>query len=110
MKAVALPNASVGVTELCDAEFTFAAPGAEGVFLAGQFNDWNAKATPMQRGDDGVWRARLRLAPGFYHYKFVADGRWVCGPECCGDQHCDRGCERCVPNLFGTMDLVAIVG
>lgn len=110
MEALQKPKSPARATELCGADFTFAAPWAHSVFLAGTFNDWDAKATPMLRGDDGVWRVTLRLPPGFYHYKFVADGRWVCGPDCCGDRPCDRGCDRCVPNLFGSMDLVAIVG
>lgn len=95
--------------ELCDASFALNAPWAGQVFLAGEFNGWDARTTPMRRGDDGVWRVSLRLPPGFYHYKFVADGRWICGPNGCGDRDCTHGCERCVPNPFGSMDLVAIV-
>lgn len=110
MKSLAASKSSAKTPELCSADFMFAAPWVHAVFLVGTFNNWDAKATPMHRGDDGVWRTRLRLAAGFYHHKFVADGRWVCGPEGCGDRHCDRGCERCVPNIYGSMDLVAIVG
>ena len=31
----------------------------DSVTVAGDFNRWNATSNPMQRGPDGVWRARL---------------------------------------------------
>jgi 1,4-alpha-glucan branching enzyme len=33
----------------CSASFEFYAPSARKVFLVGEFNDWNARATPMLR-------------------------------------------------------------
>jgi len=52
---------------------------ARRVELAGDFNDWNPKATPFARGADGVWRAVVaELKPGRYRYKFLIDGvRWA---------------------------------
>ncbi len=44
------------------------------VNLAGDFNGWSTSATPMSRGDDGVWRASMQLAAGERLYKFVLDG------------------------------------
>ena len=100
--------------ESCKAEFTCHAPEATCVSLVGSFNEWDARANPLSRRVDGEWAVVLELAPGFYHYKFVVDGRWCCehretrpseacaGHGCCGD--------RCVPNAYGTMDRVKVVG
>ena len=98
--------------ELCNARFEFYAPAAHEVFLVGEFNDWNAKTTPMHRGIDGNWRVEVQLPPGFYHYKFVVDSIWRCSPHQPHD-HCDRPCEacpRCVPNAYGSFERVAVVG
>ncbi|WP_375417705.1 alpha-amylase family glycosyl hydrolase [uncultured Hymenobacter sp.] len=35
------------------------APAAQGLFLIGDFNGWDRQATPLQRGDDGVWEVFL---------------------------------------------------
>ena len=31
----------------------------------------------MSKGRDGIFRLRLRLRPGGYAYKYVADGKWM---------------------------------
>jgi 1,4-alpha-glucan branching enzyme len=46
------------------------------VMLAGSFNDWDPEATAMMKTDSG-WITRLKLRPGKYWYKFVADGNWM---------------------------------
>lgn len=46
------------------------------VQLAGSFNDWDPDALSMQRTDSG-WIADVKLAPGKYWYKFIADGNWM---------------------------------
>jgi 1,4-alpha-glucan branching enzyme len=61
--------------------FQLDAPFAGEVHLAGDFNDWSPTANPMEKGDDGIWRAALELAPGSYEYKFVVDGTWTEDPE-----------------------------
>ena len=96
---------------LCEARFEFPALWAQSAFLVGEFNNWDVQATPMQRGDDGVWRVQLVLPRGLYRYKFMVDGIWRCSPDAPSDR-CDRGCEgcpRCVPNEFGSFDRVAVV-
>ncbi|RPD50406.1 1,4-alpha-glucan-branching enzyme [Hymenobacter sediminis] len=35
------------------------APAAEGVYLVGDFNGWDRQATPLTRGQDGVWEVFL---------------------------------------------------
>jgi hypothetical protein len=53
------------------------------VTLAGTFNDWNAKAKPLEGPDkDGTFSTRLVLKAGTYEYKFVLDGRtWTGDPD-----------------------------
>ncbi len=63
-----------------EVEFTLDAPDAKKVFLAGEFNDWSPTATPMKKGDDGIWRLKLKLKPGKYEYKFVVDDVWMEDP------------------------------
>lgn len=75
-------------------------PTAQSVFVAGTFNDWHPEATPMIRGDEGVWTVELDISPGRYEFKFVVDGQWCCEP---GADDANLECE-CVPNPFGTMN------
>ena len=49
---------------------------AQQVLLAGSFNNWLPNALPMQKTDSG-WVATVKLGPGKYWYKFVADGGWI---------------------------------
>lgn len=75
--------------------------GAQNVFLAGSFNDWDPTRTPLERQADGSWWTDLALAPGRYEYKFIVDGKWCCEPG-----RADEECPDCVPNSFGTMNRV----
>ena len=84
-------------------DFSCHAPEAKAVFVAGTFNDWRADAMPLKRGSDGQWRATLQLPPGHHEFKFVVDGQWCCEPGC---EHEYRGCPKCCPNFFGTMNRV----
>jgi hypothetical protein len=57
------------------------APDAESVSIAGSFNGWHAKATPMTRTADGTWHATVSLARGRYEYLFVIDEtQWAGDP------------------------------
>jgi len=48
---------------------------ANRVILAGSFNNWDPRGLQMARTDSG-WIADVKLGPGKYWYKFIADGRW----------------------------------
>lgn len=61
-------------------EFVFDAPYAQQVYLAGEFNSWSPTATLMEKGNDGIWRVKIKLKPGRYEYKFVIDGVWMEDP------------------------------
>jgi hypothetical protein len=61
--------------------FVLSAPEARDVALAGTFNQWDAKATPLVRTENGVWTATITLPAGQHQYAFVVDGaRWVPDP------------------------------
>lgn len=85
-------------------ELSCRAPKAKAVFVAGTFNDWKPDAAPLHPDlASGKWSVTLPLPPGHYEYKFVVDGQWGCEPGC---EHEYRGCPKCVPNEFGTMNRV----
>ena len=61
-----------------------AAPGAAApaaVSVAGDFNGWSTTATPLAKGKDGAFAARVPVAAGRHQYKFVVDGTWVNDPK-----------------------------
>jgi len=61
--------------------FTFLAPEAHAVHVAGEFNNWSLDATPLENTGSGEWSTRLPLRSGQYEYRFVVDGRWFEDPE-----------------------------
>ncbi len=65
------------------AQFVMVAPAAGSVSLVGDFNDWSAAATPMQRvAGNGVWSITIPLNPGRYRYAFLVDGTtWFGDPS-----------------------------
>jgi 1,4-alpha-glucan branching enzyme len=83
--------------------FSLCASHATSVFLAGTFNGWNPRATPMRKYGDCEWRAALELPPGRYEYKFVVDGQWCCRRDCHDRAYPGPGC---VTNEYGTFNLV----
>jgi 1,4-alpha-glucan branching enzyme len=60
---------------------TYFDPTAERVYVAGTFNDWSPRATPLKKGENGEWLVRLTLEAGRYEYRFVVDGRWTDDPR-----------------------------
>jgi hypothetical protein len=64
-------------------QFVLVAPAAASVALVGDFNDWSASATPLERTErDGVWWVTVPLEPGRYRYSFVVDGTtWRSDPD-----------------------------
>jgi len=57
-------------------EFSYEAPNAQSVFVAGSLNDWNTTKNPLTKGENGIWKTTLKLSSGKYSYKFVVDGNW----------------------------------
>ena len=80
-------------------EFTFNAPEARFVGVAGSFNSWDAAQAPLRKRGDGFWGTTLKLVPGRYEYRFVADGKWFTDPSA----------KEAVPNPYGARNSVVVV-
>ncbi len=61
--------------------FDLVASDAQAVSVAGTFNQWDPKRTPMKKSSANHWKTSIPLAPGRYEYRFVVDGRWLSDPE-----------------------------
>jgi 1,4-alpha-glucan branching enzyme len=79
-----------------EVEFSLYAPDARKASVAGQFNDWDTKATPMKKSKDGTWKIRMKLPPGRCEYKYFVDGAWMQ----------DIPDAVTTPNPFGTKNCV----
>jgi len=62
--------------------FSFKAPNAERVLLAGDFTRWLVNPVPLQKQQNGTWTATISLEPGTYHYRFFVDNEWRDDPKC----------------------------
>jgi len=71
-----------GVSQMMDAVvFVTLYPRAQNVQIAGDFNNWQPGATPMEKlGDTGVWQTKINLPQGRYRYRLVVDGQWQQDP------------------------------
>ena len=58
------------------AEFRFFRPNARGVWLVGDFNNWQPGENPMMCTPEGYWVARLTLPEGLFKFRYFADGEW----------------------------------
>ena len=85
-----------------DVQFVLVADSASDVRIVGDFNDWDARVTPMRRtGSGGLWSVVVPLAPGRHVYAFVIDGKqWVA----------DTDAPRAPENEFGTPGSIIMVG
>jgi 1,4-alpha-glucan branching enzyme len=81
------------------AEFSFMAPDAQSVQLAGDFNAWDPSVNPLKKSSKGVWKVNLKLSPGRYEYRFLVDGTWQNDPQCSAH----------VANPFGGKNCLIIV-
>jgi hypothetical protein len=62
---------------------------ANHVYLVGDFNNWDRRATPFKCMPDGVWRVILDLpARQRYEFRYLIDDHW------CTDYHADGCVER----------------
>ncbi len=66
---------------------------ADRIFLVGDFNQWDNRATPMQQDRDGIWRAMIDLKRGEQaQFRYLIDGQWRT------DYHADANTQ----NEFGS--------
>jgi hypothetical protein len=63
-------------------QFVLVAPSASHVSLVGDFNGWDARATPLTAAAArGVWAVEVPLAPGRHAYAFIVDdSTWMADP------------------------------
>ena len=81
--------------------FSYNAPNATSVGLAGEFNSWQPAA--MTKGADGTWTADVPISPGEYGYKFLVDGNdWEQDPNNAARKTVD-GVENSSITVTGTM-------
>ena len=82
--------------------FVLVTPTASRVALVGDFNGWDATATPMRHEPTGgVWSVTLPLSTGWHSYAFVVDGaQWIHDPEA----------PLAPPDDFGAPRSVVVVG
>jgi 1,4-alpha-glucan branching enzyme len=98
-KMISAENARSGDGNARTQTFSFTAPAAARVQLAGDFTRWQDRPINMRKGEDGIWRTSVELSPGAHQYRFLVDGQWQDDPQC--KQH--------VRNPFGTEDAVCQV-
>ncbi|MDR2489659.1 MAG: isoamylase early set domain-containing protein [Desulfovibrio sp.] len=70
----------------CKVRFSLSAQeafDAEGVFLAGDFNDWNLASHPMKRVKGNGFNLEIELPLGIdYRFRYLTDtGTWFNDPE-----------------------------
>mgnify|MGYP001767302650 CR=1 FL=1 len=79
-----------------DIEFSFYAPLAQKVTVAGSFNKWDMTGSALRKSKDGNWKGTVKLKPGRYEYRFLIDGRW----------ENDQKSVPCVMNDQGTYNCI----
>jgi hypothetical protein len=81
--------------------FLLAAPDARRVSVVGDFNGWDAEASPLVRDRSGVWTTLVPMRAGRHSYAFLVDGTvWTLDP---------RAPRMTDPDL-GTQHSVLLVG
>jgi|SRR5580765_1081270 len=78
-----------------EVQFKVAITHAKSVSVAGTFNDWDPKKTPLQKNGE-AWNTTIALPRGQYEYRFVVDGQWMADPNA----------AEAVPNPFGSSNSV----
>jgi hypothetical protein len=106
-ESLALASATLSATRYplpatVPTQFVLRAPRASRVALVGDFNAWNAAATPLTRvSSSGIWTITIALTPGRHTYAFMVDGTaWTLDPRAPTAQDPD----------FGTPSSVVLVG
>jgi 1,4-alpha-glucan branching enzyme len=50
---------------------------AKTVYLVGDFNNWDEQALPMEKLNDGRFKATIKLSPGKeFQFRYLVDGEW----------------------------------
>jgi hypothetical protein len=81
MFAKITPNPYAARNTIKPVNFYCAAPTAQSVYLAGDFNGWDPTSHPMRRRADGWWFIEVQLPHGHHQYLFLVDGKPVLDPQ-----------------------------
>jgi 1,4-alpha-glucan branching enzyme len=79
--------------------FSYNAPSAKTVLIAGDFTGWNQAPVSLKKDKGGNWKKTVSLPPGRHEYRLLVDGEWRDDPECPNRQ----------PNQFGGHNCVCVV-
>jgi 1,4-alpha-glucan branching enzyme len=76
--------------------FSYAAPEAQSVAVAGDFTGWAQAPLNLKKDKSGVWKKTVSLLPGQYEYRLLVDGQWRDDPQCSTRRPNQMGGENCV--------------
>lgn len=76
--------------------FSYFAPQAASVLVAGDFTRWETSPIRLVREQSGVWKTTVALKPGKYEYRLLVDGQWQNDPSCPELQPNEFGSANCV--------------
>ena len=90
---------------VCKVRFSISAEEANGASegcVVGEFNEWNAAASPLKLQKDGSLTAVLEIPTGReYRFRYlVGKHRWLNEPEADGYEYCSfAGCDNSLLNI-----------
>jgi hypothetical protein len=79
--------------------FSYFAPAAQSVLLAGDFTGWDHSPLSLKKLKTGTWKTTVALRPGEYQYRLLVDGQWIDDPQC----------RTRRPNQFGSQNCICVV-
>ncbi len=79
--------------------FSYFAPEAQSVQVAGDFTGWQQTPLVLRKSKSGLWKKTVSLSPGRYTYRLLVDGQW----------RDDPGCTTREPNEFGGTNCICVV-
>lgn len=85
---------------ICKVTFSIAAPEANSVVVAGDFNNWNESEFKLKKLKNGTFKGTENLeTEKTYEFKYIIDGAWVNDPEADGIVQNEHGTENSVVKL-----------
>ena len=79
--------------------FSFMAPEAQSVQLAGDFTGWELYPVGLKKQKSGLWKTTVSLEAGSHEYRFLVDGQWRDDPACTARVPNQFGAENCVRQI-----------